>query len=103
MGPGGGARTFPLAVGVGGEGVVDGPHQLVHALHVGQTRVQLGVDEEDPLHHLPVGLAARRQNLVLVRRVQVQGLPRGAHLWGQEDGQVHRTPASDPEPADSRW
>lgn len=65
-------RTFPLAAGVGGEGVVDGAHDLVHALDVGDPRVELGVDEEDPLHHLPVSLAAVRENLVLVGRIQVQ-------------------------------
>lgn len=72
--------TFPVCVGVGGEGVVNGPDDLVHALHVGDARVQLGVDEQDSLHHLPVRLAAVRQNLVLVGRIQVQRLAWGAHL-----------------------
>lgn len=65
------APTFPLVVGVGGKGVVDRAHHLVHALHVGDARVELSVDEQDALHHLPVGLAAIGQHLVLVGRVQV--------------------------------
>lgn len=72
--------TFPLRVWVGSEGVVNRPDDLVHALYVGDARVQLGVDEQDSLHHLPVRLAAVRQNLVLVGWVQVQRLARGAHL-----------------------
>ena len=43
--PGAHLFTSPLAVGVGGKGVVEGPHDLVHALHVSNAGVELGVDE----------------------------------------------------------
>lgn len=72
--------TFPLAVGVGGEGVVEGPHDLIHALHVRDARVELGVDEEDPLHHLPVGLTAAGRHLVLTQGCRRRALVWGAHL-----------------------
>lgn len=72
--------TFPFPIRVCGKGVVDGPHNLIHALHVGDAGVELGVDEQDALHHLPVSLTAVGQHLVLIRGVQVERFPRGAHL-----------------------
>ena len=55
----------PLPAGVGGEHVVDGAHDLVHALHVALPRVQLGVEEQDPFHHFPVGLVAQAEGRVV--------------------------------------
>lgn len=68
--------TFPLAVRVCRKGVVNRPHNLIHALHVGDPGVEFGVDEEDPLDHLPVRLTPTRQHLVFIRWIQVQRLPR---------------------------
>ena len=62
----------PLLPRVGGEDVVDGPDDLVHALDVALPGVELGVDEEDPLDDLPVRLVA-----VLQRRVVLGRLPLG--------------------------
>lgn len=76
-----------MCVGVGGEGVVNRPHDLVHALYVSDARVQLGVDEQDSLHHLPVRLAAVRQNFILVGWVQVQSLAWGAHLRDKDQSE----------------
>lgn len=76
--------TFPLAVGVSGKGIVEGPHDFIHALHVSNARVELGVDEQDPLHHLPVGLAAVGQHLVLIEGRRRRVLVWGAHL--REEG-----------------
>lgn len=59
--------TFPLAVGVGGKGIIEGPHDLIHALYISNARVELGIDEQDALHHLPVGLAAIGQHLILIQ------------------------------------
>lgn len=59
--------TFPLAVRVSGKRIVEGPHDFIHALHISDARVELGIDEQDPLHHLPVGFAAIGQNLILVQ------------------------------------
>ena len=39
-----------------GKCVVDWANDLIHALHIGLAGVELGIDEEDPLHHLPVSL-----------------------------------------------
>lgn len=64
--------TFPQVVWVRGEGVVDGAYNLIHALDVGDAWVELGVDEENALHHLPVSLTAVGQNLILVGGVQVE-------------------------------
>ena len=47
------------AAGVGGEDVVDGADDLVHALDVSLAGVELGVEEEDPLDDLPVRLLPR--------------------------------------------
>lgn len=63
--------TLPLAVGVCGEGVVNGTHDLVHALHVSDARVEFGVDEENPFNHFPVRFTAVREHLVLVGGIQV--------------------------------
>ena len=41
--------------------IIQGPHDLVHALNVSLARVQLGVHEEHSLHNLPVGLTSRRR------------------------------------------
>jgi hypothetical protein len=41
-----------VLVRVGAEDVIDGRQQLVHALHVGQPRVQLGIHKQRALHLL---------------------------------------------------
>lgn len=63
--------TLPLVVGVRGEGVVNGTHDLIHALNVSDAWVEFGVDEENPLDHFPVRFTAVRQHLVLVGGIQV--------------------------------
>lgn len=72
--------TFPLAVGVRGKSVVDWPNDLIHALDISDPRVEFGIDEEDPLHHLPVCLAPIGQHLILVGWIQVERLSGGADL-----------------------
>lgn len=72
--------TFPLAIGVSGKSVVEGAHDLIHALHISDARVELGIDEQDPFHHLPVGFTAIGQNLILVQGRWCIVLVRGAHL-----------------------
>lgn len=62
------------------EDVVDGPDDLVHALYVALARVQLRVDEQHPLHHLPVRLFA-----LLHRRVVFCGaFQNQVYLFGEE-------------------
>lgn len=39
-----------------GKSVIDWPNNLIHALHIGLARIELGIDKQDPLHHLPVSL-----------------------------------------------
>ena len=56
--------------GVGGEDVVDGADDLVHALDVSLAGVELGVEEEDPLDDLPVRLLPRlHDGRVVLRRL----------------------------------
>lgn len=83
-----GQSTFPFTVGIRGKGVVEGPHDLVHALHVGNARVELGIDEQDALHHLPVGLTAIGQHLVLIQGRRHRVLVGGAHLERRGRGQL---------------
>ena len=90
--PGAHLFTSPLAVGVGGKGVVEGPHDLIHALHVSDAGVELGVDEQDPLHHLPVGFTAVGQHHVLVHG-GCRVLLWGAHLGDKGRGSVRRLEA----------
>jgi hypothetical protein len=54
----GGGVTSEVDVGVAGEGVVDGADDFVHPLDVALAGVELGVEEEDALDDLPVGLFA---------------------------------------------
>jgi len=61
--------TSPVQVWIWGEGVIQGSNYFVHSLHVSRARVELRVDEEDTLHHLPVRLLALDQGLVLVGRL----------------------------------
>lgn len=82
--------TFPLAVGVSGKGIVEGSHDLIHALHVSDARVELGIDEQDALHHLPVGLTAAGQHLVLIQGGRRGVLVRGAHLWEERTREGRR-------------
>ena len=56
----------PLPGGVRGQHVVDWPDDLIHPLDVALARVELGVEEEDPLDDLPVGLLARLHDGVVV-------------------------------------
>lgn len=74
-----GSLTFPFAVRVCSKGVVKRPHDFIHALDIGYPGVQLGIDEQDPLHHFPVSFAAIGQNFVLAQRAG-GGFKRGAHL-----------------------
>lgn len=64
--------TFPLAVGVCGKGVIYWSNNLIHALYIGNPRVEFGIDEKDPLHNLPVCFTPTGQHLILVRWIQVQ-------------------------------
>lgn len=80
--------TFPLAVGVSGKGIVEGPHDLIHALHVSDARVELGIDEQDTLHHLPMGLAAVGQHLILIQGGRRRVLLWGAHLREDRAGKA---------------
>lgn len=50
--------TSILLIRVYSECVVYGANDLVHALHVALAGVQLGVEEQHALDHLPVSLAA---------------------------------------------
>lgn len=72
--------TFPHAVRVCGKGVVNWPNNLIHSLHVGDPGVEFGVDEEDPLHHLPVCFTPTGQHLIFVGWIQVQCFSRWADL-----------------------
>ena len=56
----------PLPGGVRGQHVVDWPDDLIHPLNVALTRIELGIEEEDPLDDLPVGLLARLHDGVVV-------------------------------------
>lgn len=94
-----GFLTFPLTVRVCSKGVVKRPHDFIHALDIGYARVQLGIDEQDPLHHLPVSFAAVGQNFVLAQRAG-GGFQRGAHLENKaESGQPTGTDFSAPVPS----
>ena len=64
--PGPERLTSPAHIRVGGERVVDGANDLVHALDVALAGVQLGVEEEDALDDLPVRLLTARQSHVVV-------------------------------------
>ena len=59
----------PLLPRVGREHVVDGPDDLVHALNVALSGVELGVDEQDPLDHLPVRLVPVFERGVVLGRL----------------------------------
>ena len=61
----GGHRTSPIAAGVGGEQIINGPDDLVHALDVTLAGIQLGVNEQNPLDYLPVRLLTRIEDSVV--------------------------------------
>lgn len=50
------ALTPPLGGWVVRKHIVERSHDIVHSLHVPNPGVQLGVDEEQPLYHIPVVL-----------------------------------------------
>ena len=57
---------LPLARGVRGQHIVDRSDDLIHPLDVTLTRVEFGVQEQDPLDDLPVGLLAHLHDGVVV-------------------------------------
>lgn len=71
--------TFPFTVRICSKGVVKRPHDFIHPLNIRYPRVQLGIDEQDSLHHFPVSFTAIRQNFVLAQRIR-SCFKRGAHL-----------------------
>lgn len=71
--------TFPFTVRICGKGVVKRPHDFIHPLNIGYPRVQLGIDEQDSLHHFPVSFTAVGQNFVLTQSIRCC-FKRGAHL-----------------------
>ena len=46
---------IPTPVRIGGESVVNGSDDFIHALNVALAGVELGVKKEDPLHDFPMG------------------------------------------------